>query len=212
MKIALVEDRIRRMENSIGFEIKTVTMIKIITEGHLDDLLSELNRRQTTVFQQYDCILAHRSAFNIEQRDVIKDHCREMKKPLVFFSGGVSSSIFNDEEFPYLHINVKDFYSKNLTCFIEEAQKNNKINLLILQFGVKWKLSLLLSLRNTLILKIQRNSINWIDDISINELIRQEIISKFELPWLQEGEDQCVTNEQVIEFSKKLNELILESI
>ncbi len=212
MKIALIEDRIYRKEQYSKSQLEDFTILETITNRNFDILSSELCQQESKSLEKYDCILSHRSAFNIEQRDIIKRHCKSFKKPLVLFSGGISSNIYNDFDFPFLHINAKDFYSKNLVLFLNEAKVNNHINLLILQFGENWKLSLLLSLRNKINYRSQTGTLKWISDLEINELIKEELISNFNLSWLSENEFTPISDIQIQDFKNKLNELIADSI
>src|SRR5690606_31481224 len=118
--------------------------VSIITGTEFDNLILALQSKDTDSLDKYDCIASHRSALSNEIRDSIKEYCKIKKTPLIFFSGGITSSVFKDIDFPFLHINSKDFYSLNLKLFIDDCEVNNGINLFILQFGKRWKLSLLL--------------------------------------------------------------------
>ena len=78
---------------------------------------------------------------------------------MIFFSGGITSSVLKDLDFPFLHINSKEFYSENLKLFIEAFEESNAVNLLVLQFGKKWKLSLLLNLRNNIAVALNKEAL-----------------------------------------------------
>lgn len=212
MKIALIEDRIGRMNQFSEADILSFKEVTVITGKSLDELLMELNKSDATSLDSYACILAHRSALVTEQRDVIREYCIKQKKPLVLFSGGITSSIFNDGNVPFLLINSKDFYSNNFPLFVEYTKLHNEVNLLVLQFGAQWKLNLLLRLRDHVNYMIQRSSYRWIRDLQINGLLKDELIEKFALEWLKKPEISVVTESEVKEFYKKLNELIIDSL
>ena len=109
MKIVIIEDRIGRLEKFTEFDIKKYETIKIITGIEFDNLLQSLEGKDTSVLDEFSCVASHRSALSNEIRDVIKNYCKAQKKPLIFFSGGITSSVFKDLPFPFLHINSKDF-------------------------------------------------------------------------------------------------------
>ncbi len=176
MKIAIIEDRIARLEQFTDFNLKKSKSVVIITGLEFDNLVYSLTINDTSKLNQYDCIASHRSALSNEVRDAIKEYCRNNKKPLIFFSGGITSSILKDGEFPFLHINSKDFYSENLKLFIEACEEHNAVNLLLLQFGERWKLSLLLNLRNNIAVALNKQELKAkLPDVEIDdsELIKR---------------------------------------
>jgi hypothetical protein len=176
MKIAIIEDRIARLEQYTDIDLKKSKSVTIITGIEFDNLIDSLRSNDTRKLDQYECIASHRSALSNEVRDTLKEYCRKNKKPLIFFSGGITSSVLKDVEFPFLHINSKDFYSKNLELFIEACEEHNIVNLLFLQFGKKWKLSLLLTLRNNLAVSLNKLELKAkLQDVEIDdsELIKR---------------------------------------
>lgn len=212
MKIALIEDRIDRMNQFYDGDIADLKEIHLITGDEFKALSQALLDEDTTLLKNYSCILAHRSAFERKQLEVIREYCRKNDKPLTFFSGGITANIYNDSVIPYLHINSKDFYSKNLGLFLEDLNRTANINLLVLQFGAQWRMTLLLRLRNDINYLKQRGGIQFIRDLKINKLIKQELISAFSLEWLNKSELSLINEAQVEEFYNKLNTLITESI
>ena len=176
MKIAIIEDRIARLEQFTDFDLKKSKSVTIITGLEFDNLIDSLKINDTSKLDQYDCIASHRSALSNEVRDTLKEYCRNKKKPLIFFSGGITSSVLKDVEFPFLHINSKEFYSENLRLFIEACEEQNTVNLLLLQFGEKWKLSLLLNLRNNIAVALNKQELKAkLPDVEIDdsELIKR---------------------------------------
>lgn len=176
MDIAIIEDRIGRLEQYTDFDLKQCKSVTIVTDFEFDNLIGSLKSNDTRTLGQYKCIASHRSALSNEVRDTLKEYCRKNRKPLIFFSGGITSSVFKDVEFPFLHINSKDFYSENLKLFIEACEENNTMNLLVLQFGKKWKLSLLLNLRNNIAVSLNKQKLKAkLQDVEIDdsELIKR---------------------------------------
>lgn len=183
MKIAIIEDRIPRLEKYVDFDLKKCKAVTIITGLEFDNLIGALKSNDTKPLDEYECIASHRSALSNEVRDRLKEYCRIRRKPLIFFSGGITSSVLKDFDFPFLHINSKDFYSENLKMFIEACDESNGINLLVLQFGKKWKLSLLLNLRNNIAVALNKETLkvqfpdSEIDDSELIKRVRDLQIS-----------------------------------
>ena len=193
MKIAIIEDRIARLEQFTDFELKQCKSVTIITGLEFDNLIGSLKNNDTKPLDQYECIASHRSALSNEVRDTLKEYCRIKRKPLIFFSGGITSTVLKDLDFPFLHINSKEFYSENLKLFIETFEESNAVNLLVLQFGKKWKLSLFLNLRNNIAvalnkvaLKVQfpdseiddSELIKRVRDLQINTAIKADLVNE----------------------------------
>ena len=212
MKIALLEDRLERMAQFSEIDVANEELIEIITGLKLLEFLREVDNKNVANLDLYDCIILHRSATTNLQRDTIKNYCLETKKPLVYFSGGISSSIYNDSAFPFLHINSKDMYSASLRLFIDETINQNEVNLLILQFGIRWKLNLLLAIRNNLNWGILNGTIKRLFHLQISHFIKSELIQKFNLKWLEQQDSAIIESDQLAEFKSKIDELIIASI
>lgn len=178
MKLMLIEDRLSRMEKYQHSDIKENSLVDIITGKDFDALLNSLKLHETGKLKNYGCIAAHRTALPDVIRESLKEFCEKYRKPLIFFSGGISSSVFKEIPFSFLNINSKDFYSANFDLFIEDMNVSKLPNLLILQFGIKWKLSLLLKLRNTISLYVSRK-IMIIENI--DALNNQTIVNRFKM-------------------------------
>ena len=193
MKIAIIEDRIARLDQYTDFELKKCKSVSIITSLDFDNLLVSLKNNDTKPLDQYECIASHRSALSNDIRDTLKEYCRIKRKPLIFFSGGITSSVLKDLDFPFLHINSKEFYAENLKMFIEACEESNTVNLLVLQFGKKWKLSLLLNLRNNIAVALNKKAlklqfpdseiddselIKRVRDLQINSAIKADLVNE----------------------------------
>ncbi len=225
MKISIIEDRIGRLEQYADFDLKSYKSVSIITGSEFDTLVNSLKINDTSILDQFECIASHRSAFSTEVRDTLKDYCRSKRKPLIFFSGGITSSVIKDVEFPFLHINSRDFYSENLKLFIEKFEENSNINLLVLQFGRKWKLSLLLNLRNYLAVAINKQVIKTqipnaqideseiikrVRDLKINEVIKSDLLNEKTEKTLSGNEFNLVSIDEIKQIKQILDRLILE--
>lgn len=222
MKFAIIEDRIGRLEQFVEFDLKNCEDVTIITGLDFDKLINDLELKNIEMLKQFDVIGCHRSALTNEIRDTIKEYCKINKIPLIFFSGGITSSVFKDIDFPFLHINSKDFYSFNLSLFIEYIKTYEEINLLVLQFGKRWKLSLLLNLRNKIAvsqskfnlksnhseIEIDDNEIiKRVRDLQINSLIKSDLINDKTNLFIQD-DLKLISPEQINEVKSVINHLI----
>jgi len=227
MKLLLIEDRIKRLEQFTIFDIKVCPAIKLVTGADFETLASSLTAGSTSGLESFGCIAAHRSALTNEMRDTLKEYCRQKKKHLVLFSGGISSGVFKDLSFPYLSINSRDFYSANLQLYISNMEQENESNLLMLQFGKNWKLSLLLNLRNQIAVSQNKEAlkkarpaaeiteaelIKRLSDLKINELIRQDLMNENTREILSGNPFAPVTPGQVSEIkyaiTYRINEML----
>jgi len=165
-KILLIEDRLERQ-------------IKFIEDTGIDlNKYSNIMDNQTSLdknlLKKYSTIITHRSAFGDSDDNVLdylKKHCEETKTKLVFFSGGISSTYYSKTKYEFLLLNSKSFYNKNLELFLEDVKASQKENLLLLAYGKKWKINILL---NTL------SKINLFINNNLNEVIIDLYLFKIE--------------------------------
>jgi len=177
MKLVIIEDRINRLEQFATFDLKREKNVAVVSGQGFTKLTTEIEKKQMGFLDEFASIACHQSAISVDVRDNLKTYCKDKNIGLIFFSGGITSSIFVDNPFPYLYINSKDFYSDHLKLFLEDFESGAKPNLLKLQFGQNWKLATLLSLRNDINSALQKESL--IDEIG-EEIDENERIKRFE--------------------------------
>lgn len=147
MKILLIEDRIVRKElflDRTKIDLSKYAFLKENTPEEYKQIKSSIKNGDLTYFKDYNLIITHKSAFTLNEQDLLSS----IGKPLVYFSGGISQSFYLEYPSPCLHINSSDFYSINLIEFLDYIKVTGEIETLILQFGAKWKLNLLLNTRD----------------------------------------------------------------
>lgn len=208
-KILIIEDRTQRQEQFLE-----KTGIKISRYDFVDNTIGDdyVNIKKDLlkgvfVLDKYDVIVSHRSAFDKDNGkilDLIKDYCEKTQKSLILFSGGISASYYVKTPYELLSLNSKDFYSENLELFFDEVKNNNTINLLLLAFGEKWKLNLILHVLEKLN-TIAYDNIESFDEL--NDKTDIETIDNF--IDLDEVKDKDGIDLEDIE---KLKQLILEYI
>lgn len=195
MKAILIEDRVNRQKNILGRkldELKQFTFLKNISGGKdFEELNQKLNNKEYTVLDEYSLIMLHRSAFETNTRNGIIEHLKKSNKKVIFFSGGITSCQFNKiDSLDFLLINVNQFYSENLFCFLN----NNGDNLLALAFGNQWQTSILIDAYEKIVIyaksferkpfaKIDSEIIfnNWIIQQFFKDYAQNDIIEKSEL-------------------------------
>ncbi len=212
MKLIIIEDRIERLKSFVEFELEMWPEVHVVTGVGFDNLLSELRNNNTHLLDRYKCIASHRSALSNEIRDILKEYCSRTGKPLIFFSGGISTSVFKDSSFPFLHINSKEFYSENLKVFLEDLRSKDNVNLLTIQFGERWKMNLLLKLRNDITVSLNNGTIKRVNDLKINSLIRDEILNEKSPSFLKGNQFASVNAAQVNELRATIGRLINDLI
>jgi len=151
-KILIIEDRVER-QNKFTNE----------TGIALDKYETFLDRRESLdkdSLGEYSTIITHRSAFGESDEnilDYLKKYCEEHQTKLVFFSGGISSTFYSKSKYEFLLLNSKSFYSKNLELFLDDLQKNQEPNILLLGYGQDWKTNILLNTLEKINLFISNN-------------------------------------------------------
>ena len=102
-QIILIEDRVERMKRLAPIKFKSIPFLKLITASEYDEFILRLKKGELEFLNDFDCIISHKSALSVAQRDIIKKYCKSFNTTLVFFSGGISYSFYNDDIFPYLN-------------------------------------------------------------------------------------------------------------
>ena len=190
-KILLLEDRKSRQElflreNNLS-EADLPPAINNILGDECKAFLEKIKKNNDLIdemLEGYDVIIAHRSglsAYGVYNAFV--NYFKKSKNTFVVFSGGINGVIYSNEEFPFLLINSKQLYSKNLLDFSksEECDINN------LSYGKKWplnyliRLSNLYSLENYSEMQVDKNEISTLENLlscnkeNINQLINKHL-------------------------------------
>jgi len=210
MKILLIEDRTKRQElftNNTKIDLQ-------IYEDILDNLIDEKYRefrdqilKDASILDKYDIIISHKSAFeenNSKTLTVLENHCKVNNKPLVYFSGGIVSNYYQNDEYEKLILNSKTFYSQNLKIFLDNIKKEQQ-NIMMLCYGERWELNIVLNTLEKL------NS--FIEDNRNKELVRSNRVPTTSLvkiiDLLQENK---VTIKEVITYRDCLYSYIKELV
>lgn len=149
--ILLIEDRdFRQKEFEREFEISLDSYSDILdnkTQERYLSIYQELKDNNCNL-EKYTIIICHKSAFGEDNNKICSyliEHCKKFSKPLIFFSGGINSNYYNRDEYELIELNSKIFYSQNLKIFLDDIREN-RVNILILSYGYRWKLNILLSI------------------------------------------------------------------
>lgn len=162
----LIEDRLHRQSNFLNNEnnFDQYSFMKNVCGGNdFSEIKGSIeNKNFNPVFDNYEIIAIHRSSIASDERNNLIEYCKKERKSLVFFSGGISSTIIQSlGQTLLLTINSKDFYSDNLYLFLN----NNAENLMLLAYGEKWEINLYAKLNEKLAYCIHSNELSKTGDV-----------------------------------------------
>ena len=151
-KILLIEDRQARQQlfmNHTNIDLNEYCDILDNRTGKAYDEIYKSFQNKDFDFDNYAMVIVHKSAFNGDTQEVlygIENECKTRTIPLVLFSGGITANYYEeDKNFKKLELNSKDFYSQNLKIFLENYRESGNIELLMLSYGQRWKLDIVLN-------------------------------------------------------------------
>jgi hypothetical protein len=162
MKALLIEDRKERQELflkefNLNFENYKNVLLNAIDDKY-KEILNFLKNEEYDFLDEFDVIISHKSAFDDLNAQIIyrlENYAKDIGKKLVFFSGGIDSIYYYKEnDFEHLELNSMLFYSRNLIYFLDEL-KDDKLNILILAYGKKWKLNIYIEILDKIAKYIQ---------------------------------------------------------
>ncbi|MBP3193998.1 hypothetical protein [Natronogracilivirga saccharolytica] len=219
-EIVLIEDRPERMAhlcNKKGLNLEEFEQLRIFTKKEIESLEKNLESNNFKMLDGYKIVMTHQSAWSQVKLSSLKDFCKRTNKPLVIFSGNGSPSHFHLTDPPILTIEVDKFYSPRLTLFIEHFLKNGIPNLLLLQYGNKWKLNLLMEARNNLSVFLSKNkgikTLNYYNDaVGIPQALfsMSEELS-LNLEWYEDGIAENADN-VLIDLKNQLSKVIKREV
>lgn len=159
LKVLIIDNRPQRKYSS-GYRIsmEDIKSVELYTKIGLDSTTVEDLKNELLPFS---LIAIHRSYLtendNIGINDLM-DYAKENKdKYFIIFSGGITQNIISEN---ILYINAGDFYSENLSNYLQKYMAG-KIDYPLQQFlyGNSWRLPFLFELRQYLWLsKFQKNN------------------------------------------------------
>lgn len=218
MKAILIDDRIERQTSFIKEFNFSLEDYKDVLDNFVDNKYKEIEKNfennNYSILKDFDIIMCHENAFdNINKSEVIykiREFAKDNNKKLVFFSGGINISFYKKEyEYEMLKLNDKTLYSNNLKIFLDEL-RNNKLNILILAYGKKWKLNFLIEYLDNMSKYIQEFEF---DDIYFDEFEDDLELNKLkEFGFIVEFDKEEITKDEMLEIKNKLANYIEEMI
>ena len=156
-KVLLLDDRKARQynkleQNNINLEFYG-DYLDNCTENQVEEILENIKNNNIN-FSEYHTIICHDSAtlksdeksiYNSQIIMNLKNYCKENKKALILFSGGISKSYYSDSIFEFLKLNSDILYSSNLVIYLEKLKTNSQ-NILMLNFGENWQINIVLGI------------------------------------------------------------------
>ena len=175
-KILLIEDRQSRQQlfmNHTNIDLNEYRDILDNRTGQAYDEVYESFQNGDFDFDDYAMVIVHKSAFNEDTQEVlygIENECKNRAIPLVLFSGGITANYYEEDKiFKKLELNSKDFYSQNLKIFLENYRESGNIELLMLSYGQRWKLDIVLNCMEKINIFIETH--NDEEDILYDEFV-----------------------------------------
>lgn len=178
-----------------------------------EELLKEFEEDNFLRLDNYEVIIAHSSAFKeIRNKvmDTFKNICKKKKKSLIFFSGGISSIYIKNEPFKQMLLNSKKFYSQNLELFLKMSREGES-NPLVLAFGEKWKINLLLNSLEKINIYIEKKDLE--EDILYEEFedeTQLDLIKDF--LEFEKPDEEFIKMDDLKKLAKKLTNQIKQQI
>ncbi|KAA6340521.1 hypothetical protein EZS27_011617 [termite gut metagenome] len=197
--IYLFEDRKGRMNQFYNKSIDSNNL----KEAIFDCTKDELERYVSENFPDAKAILFHRSytfpKHNITNEDV-KSFFVEKKIPFVFFSGGLSNNLYEENGIVLGDVNSGDMY-KNLDLFLDELKLKRRINIPLLVYGKEYLINSLLAFQHRVMLYfVDKNNTDILAKSSIEEIIE---ITKEELKGDDFTIDKEKNKEKILDWLKK---------
>jgi hypothetical protein len=214
-KILLIEDRATRQEqffNQTQIELNSYSDIldNMINEKY-NNIIQKL-KENTFDFKEYEVIICHKSAFKDDNITILKNiekYCKDTHKVFILFSGGIDGNYYLEEDnYIFMELNSQRLYSENIELFLEDF-RNGNIHPLILSYGTKWKINILLNIleKINLILDSEPKESILYKRFKSNSNI--ELIEKLDIDIYQVALDgRKISKDEM----KKLRDSILESI
>ena len=217
MKALLIEDRKERQKLFIEkFSINLEDYKDILTNGvdeKYQEIYESIKNENYEILKEFDVIISHKSAFGDDNSRIIyrlEKFSKENNKKLVFFSGGIDAVYYDKEdEFEYMELNSMLFYGENLELFLNEF-KENRVNILILAYGKKWKLNIFIEVLDKMAKYIEE--LNK-EKVLFKTFYRETDLEKienlgFEISFSKKG----ITKSEMIEIKNNLSNYIEEII
>jgi len=155
MKILLLEDRPERQKKFISDKIKSWENIFISGQIFMPEvndckvIIEQINNYSFALNQTFKLLIVHRSALKSSGISHLSSICKEKKIKLIYFSGGISQTIYNSQDFEQINLNSTDFYSDLLIPFLQNFITNDSISVLEI-FHTEWKISYMMLYRQLL--------------------------------------------------------------
>lgn len=214
-KIILIEDRHKRQElftseSDFDFE-EYAQILDNIIEDDFYRLANEILNDSFSL-SKYDIIICHKSIQlkeNNGSNSVIisrlKEYCKQHKKILIFFSGGISANFYDNSEFELLEVNSKTFYSKNLSLFLNAVKIENE-DIMMLCYGEKWKQNIVANVLEKINLYTQKEQ-ETIVFTNFKNFTELEKLKKINFSFYQmQVNNDFVTLAEILKFRQNIEE------
>jgi len=213
MKVILIEDRNERQKlfiEKFNFDLEKYNDILFnAVNDKYQEVYENIKMNNFDFLKKFDVIISHKSAFEDDNSKIIfrlEQFAKTYNKKLVFFSGNIdTTSYYKKDEFEYLEINSTILYSNNLKIFLDFL-KEDKLYILSLAYGKKWKLNIFIEFVDKISKYIQDLDEDFIpfeffeDDLELYKLKELGFEIKFE--------NEEISKKDIIEIKNNLVDYI----
>lgn len=154
-KILFLEDRPERQKIFLPKGEEDVNILRDIQAVFLPELeeckttILKINSQEYLFNYDLSLIILHESSLTTQGLNYLNKICREKRIELILFSGGISQTAFNNEEYNILYVNSSDLYTDTLISFLKKYINDDTTHLLEL-INPNWRISYWFLLRQLL--------------------------------------------------------------
>lgn len=154
-KILFLEDRPERQRIFLPNgenDVSVLRNMRNIVMPELEDCkitISNINSNKTFIMDGISMIIIHESSLSTPGLIYLNKKCKENKISAILYSGGISQTAFNNDDYDMLYVNSSDLYTERFIPFLENYINDSSSHLLEL-INANWRISYWFLLRQLL--------------------------------------------------------------
>lgn len=154
-KILFLEDRPERQRIFLPIgenDVSVLRNMQNIVMPELEDCkitISNINSNKNFIIEGISLIVIHESSLTVQGLRFLNKTCKENNIGAILFSGGISQTAFNNEDYDMLYVNSSDLYTERFIPFLEKYKNDSSTHLLEL-INPNWRISYWFLLRQLL--------------------------------------------------------------
>lgn len=208
-KILLLEDRPERQRMFLPNGENDVSVLRNMQDIVMPELeyckttISNINSNKNFIIEEISLIVLHESSLTTQGLRFLNKICKENKIGAILFSGGISQTAFNNEDYDMLYVNSSDLYTERFISFLEKYINDISTHLLEL-VNPNWRISYWFLLRQLLNTKeIEEKSNN--PDFDRIDVLEDKIENAFKILEI----DSSKFNSHTDSLNKEIKKLLI---